>query len=163
MPVHEDDIDWTGIGPDDTGLRRKQLGAAAGGEQIGCSLYELPAGERAWPYHYHTGNEEALYVLDGTGTLRLGGEEHALSPGDYAAFPTGEEGAHRVVNDADETLRYLVVSTMDDPDITVYPDAEAFGVYAGSAPGGEKDERILSGYFRNEDGLDYWEDIADAE
>jgi uncharacterized cupin superfamily protein len=163
MPSNESDVGWSAIGPDDTGFRRKQLGKAAGGDGLGCSLYELPAGERAWPYHYHTGNEEALYVLDGSGTLRLAGEEHALSPGVYAAFPTGEEGAHRVVNDADETLRYLVVSTMDDPDVTVYPDAEAFGVYAGSAPGGERDERILSRYFRTEDGLDYWEDVANAE
>jgi uncharacterized cupin superfamily protein len=163
MPVNEDDLGWNDIGPDETGFRRKQLGAAAGGEQLGCSLYELPAGERAWPYHYHTGNEEALYVLSGTGSLRLHDEHHSLLPGDYVALPTGEEGAHRVINDSDEMLRYLVLSTMDDPDITVYPDSETFGVYAGSAPGGEKDERIVSGYFRPEDGVDYWEDVADTE
>lgn len=161
MPVNENDIDWSEIGPEDIGLRRKQLGAAAGGKELGCSLYELPAGERAWPYHYHTGNEEALYVLAGTGKVRLAGEEHPLSAGDYVALPTGEEGAHRIINDSDDILQYLVISTMDDPDITVYPDAESFGVYAGSAPGGDKDERILAGYFRNEDGIDYWEDIDD--
>jgi uncharacterized cupin superfamily protein len=163
MPVNEDDIDWTDIGPDDTGFRRKQLGAAAGGEQLGCSLYELPAGERAWPYHYHTKNEEALYVLAGSGTLRLANEHHALSAGTYVALPTGEESAHRVVNDSDELLRYLVVSTMDDPDVVGYPDADAVGVYAGSPPGGDEDERILSGFFRHDDRLDFWEDVADAE
>ncbi|HET7324146.1 MAG TPA: cupin domain-containing protein [Halococcus sp.] len=161
MPVHEDDIDWSGVGPGSTGFRRKQLGAAAGGERLGCSLYELPAGEQAWPYHYHAGNEEALFVLSGTGTLRLAGEHHPLSSGTYVALPTGEEGGHRVVNDSDEVLRYLVISTMNDPDVTVYPDSATFGVYAGSPPGGDEDDRILSGYFRQENGVDYWEDVVD--
>ncbi len=163
MFANEDDIDWAEIGPDDTGFRRKQLGAAAGGEQLGCSLYELPAGERAWPYHYHTGNEEAIFVLAGSGTLRLDDEHHSLSTGDYVALPTGAESAHRVSNDSDEPLRYLVISTMDEPDITVYPDSGTFGVYAGSAPGGDEDERIFSGYFRTEDRVEYWEDVAGSE
>ena len=163
MPVNETDIDWSDVGRPGSDARRKRLAAAAGGEEIGCSLYELPAGERAWPYHYHTGNEEALYVLSGTGRLRLTDEEHALSPGVYAAFQTGEEGAHQVINDSAELLRYLVVSTMTDPDITVYPDSETFGVYAGSAPGGDMDERLLAGYFRQGDDVEYWEDVADTE
>ncbi len=163
MLIDETDVEWQTIGPDDTGFRRKQLGAAADGEEIGCSLYELPAGEGAWPYHYHTGNEEALYVLAGTGTLRLDGEDHDLAPGSYATFPTGEESAHRVVNDGDELLRYLVVSTMDDPDVVGYPDADALGVYAGTPPGGDEDERVLSGFFREDDRLDFWKDVAGGE
>ncbi len=38
------------------GYRRKSLGSAAGGEKLGCSLYEVPPGRRAWPYHYHLAN-----------------------------------------------------------------------------------------------------------
>ena len=160
MLIDETDVEWQDIGPDDTGFRRRQLGAAAGGEELGCSLYELPAGERAWPYHYHTGNEEALYVLAGTGTLRLADEEHGLAPGSYAALPTGEESAQCVVNDSEELLRYLVVSTMNEPDVVGYPDADAFGVYAGTPPGGDEDERVLSGFFREDHRLDFWEDVA---
>jgi len=161
MPVDESDIDWSAIGPDDTGFRRKQLGDADGGDQLGCSLYELPAGERSWPYHYHTRNEEAVYVLAGSGLLRLDDEEHSLSAGTYVALPTGEEHAHRIVNDGDETLRYLVVSTMDEPDVLGYPDAGAVGVYAGSPPGGDEDDRVLSGFFDPEDRLDFWSNVAD--
>ena len=58
-----------------SGYRRKQLGWAAGSEQLRCSLYEVPPGRRAFPYHYHLANEEALYVLEGSGTLRTGGKE----------------------------------------------------------------------------------------
>ena len=161
MPVDESDIDWSAIGPDDTGFRRKQLGDADGGDRLGCSLHELPAGERSWPYHYHTRNEEAVYVLAGSGLLRLDDEEHSLSAGTYVALPTGEEHAHRIVNDGDETLRYLVVSTMDEPDVLGYPDAGAVGVYAGSPPGGDEDNRVLSGFFDPEDRLDFWSDVAD--
>jgi uncharacterized cupin superfamily protein len=80
MPtVNESDLEWTEADHGETAFRRKQLSAAADGEGIGCSLYELPPGKRSWPYHYHTGNEEAIYVLDGEGTLRLDGERHSLS------------------------------------------------------------------------------------
>ena len=163
MFATEDDTEWTDIGPDDTGFRRKQLGRAAGGEDLGCSLYELPAGERAWPYHYHLENEEALYVLSGSGTLRLPDDRRDLTPGTYVALPTGEESAHRVVNDSDDLLRYLVMSTMDDPDVLGYPDADALGVYAGTPPGGDENQRVLSGFFREEDGIDFWDDVASAD
>ncbi len=152
----EHDLEWTELDGPGMHVRRKQLGEAAGGEQLGCSLYELPAGERAWPYHYHTANEEAIYVLSGAGTLRLDGETTPLGAGDYVALPADERGAHRVVNDGDEPLRYLVVSTMDEPDVTVYPDSEKFGVYVGSPPGG-REARSLEGYYRTEDDVGYWE------
>jgi uncharacterized cupin superfamily protein len=152
----EGDLEWTELDGPGMHVRRKQLGEAAGGEQLGCSLYELPAGERAWPYHYHTANEEAIYVLSGAGTLRLDGETTSLEAGDYVALPADERGAHRVVNEGDEPLQYLVVSTMDEPDVTVYPDSEKFGVYVGSPPGG-REERTMEGYYRAEDDVGYWD------
>jgi len=154
-PVNEADLEWTTTERGDTGFRRKQLGAAAGGDRLGCSLYELPPGRESWPYHYHTANEEAIYVLAGAGTLRLDGEMHTIDEGDYVALPAGEEGGHTVVNDADGPLRYLVVSTMVEPDVTVYPDSGKFGVYVGAPPGG-RDERSLEGYYPLDADVDYW-------
>jgi uncharacterized cupin superfamily protein len=142
---------------DEVQFRRRKLGDAAGGERLGASLYELPAGKKAWPYHWHTANEEALYVLAGEGSLRYDDEMLRLEPGDYVAFPTGREHAHRVVNDSDETLRYLVVSEMREPDVLGYPDSEKVGVYAGTPPGGDESERVLSGFFREADTVDFWE------
>ena len=46
-----------------------------------------------------------------------------------------------------------------DPDVTVSPDSEKIGVYAGSPPGGEA-ERDVSGYYRRDDDVDYWVDEA---
>jgi uncharacterized cupin superfamily protein len=155
--INETDLDWATVEGDGAHIRRKKLAAAADGEEIGCSLYELPAGEKAWPYHYHTGNEEALFVLDGEATLRLGGEAESLESGDYVALPAREESAHRIVNDSDGMVRYLMVSTMNEPDVTVYPDSDKVGVFVGAPPGGES-ERPVHGYYRREDAVDYWTD-----
>jgi uncharacterized cupin superfamily protein len=126
------------------GCRRKQLGSAAGGEKLGCSLYEVPPGRRAWPYHYHLANEEAIYVLEGSGTLRIGGEEIWVSEGDYVAFPAGEEASHQLINSSEAVLRYLCFSTMVEPDVMVYPDSGKVGIFAGAAPGGSKEKRTFS-------------------
>jgi uncharacterized cupin superfamily protein len=162
-PTNESDLDWQTCDEGDARFRRKRLAGAAGGDRLGASLYELPPGERAWPYHYHTANEEAMYVLAGSGRVRDPHGEVAVTEGDYLAFPVGEGGGHHVANDGEEPLRYLMVSTMVEPDVTVYPDSGTFGVFVG-APPGSTDERTLSGYYRIEDAVDYWdEEPADGE
>jgi uncharacterized cupin superfamily protein len=154
-PVNEADLEWTETKRGETHFRRKKLAAAAGADDLGASLYELPPDASSWPYHYHAANAEAIYVLSGTGTLRTPDGGERVKPGDFCPFPASTEGAHRLHNDGDDPLRYLAVSTMRDPDVTVYPDSEKIGVYAGSPPGGEA-ERDVSGYYRRDDDVDYW-------
>jgi uncharacterized cupin superfamily protein len=156
MKTNVDDLDWDTYENDETTFRRKELSNAAGGEQLGCSLYELPPGERSWPYHYHTANEEAIYVLSGDGLLKRPDGKEPLATGDFAVFPADESGGHRVINDGDETLRYLAVSTMNEPDITRYPEKGSFGVFVGSPPGG-REERSFEGYFPEDAETEYWE------
>jgi uncharacterized cupin superfamily protein len=155
-PTNEADLGWTDVDEADTTFRRKQLSTAAGSDRLGCSLYELPPGSRSWPYHYHAANEEAIYVLSGTGMLRAEDGDHPLEAGDYVAFPPNESGGHRVVNDSGGPLRYLAVSTMNDPDVTIYPEMGKFGVFVGSPPGG-REERTLHGYYCIEDDVGYWD------
>ena len=62
--------------------RERYLAAAAGGQQLGCSLVELAPGATAWPFHYHCANEEAIYVLEGTGTARIGDARVEIRAGD---------------------------------------------------------------------------------
>ena len=154
--LDEADLEWTEYDRGSSRFRRKQLSDAVGATDLGCSLYELPAGARSWPYHYHTANEEAIFVLEGEGVLRCEGEGIRLEDGVFASFPATEEGGHRIVNDGDGVLRYLMVSTMVEPDVTVYPEMNKFGVFVDSPPGGEG-ERSLHGYYRLED-VEYWED-----
>jgi len=154
--VTERDVEWTETERGETHFRRKKLASAADFDEIGASLYELPPEAASWPYHYHAANAEAVYVLSGTGVVRTPDGEERIEPGDFCGFPADPDGAHRLYNDGDEPLRYLAVSTMQDPDVTVYPDSEKIGVYAGSPPGSD-DERVVSGYYRRDDDVDYWE------
>jgi uncharacterized cupin superfamily protein len=139
------------------GYRRKQLGSAAGGEKLGCSLYEVPPGRRAWPYHYHLANEEAIYVLEGSGTLRIGGEEVQVSKGDYVTLPARAEASHQLINSSDAVLKYLCFSTMVEPDVMVYPDSGKVGIFGGAAPGGPKEERTFSKFLREDAEVGYYE------
>lgn len=86
--VNEADLDWEEYDGVAEQFKQKQLGEAAGSERLGCTLYEIPVGGQPFSYHYHTANEEALYVLSGTGTLRLDGDTYPLREGDYVACPT---------------------------------------------------------------------------
>ena len=138
-------------------MRLKQLGKAAGGRKLGCMMHELPPGKRAWPYHYHLANEEAIYVLAGQGTLRLPSGEVSIAAGDYLAFPIGEAFAHQITNTGSEPLRYLAVSTMVEPDIACFPDSGKLGLFAGQAPGGPADGRTLFRTGRLQD-TEYWDE-----
>lgn len=155
--TNRESLEWSDYDHGDIAFRRKELSNAAGAEALGCSLYELPPGKRSWPYHYHTANEEALLVLEGTGTIRSEDGEMSLEPGDYVSLPAGASGCHQVVNDGEQPLEYLMVSTMNEPDVTVYPESGKFGVFVGAAPGG-RDERHLHGYYRIDDETSYWDE-----
>jgi uncharacterized cupin superfamily protein len=156
--VHEDELAWTESGHGrNFQSRRKQLGAAAGGRKLGCSLFELAPGKSAFPAHYRTANEEALYILEGEGTLRLGGRRIPVARGDYVALPPVAEAAHRLTNTSGQTLKYLCISTMLEPEVTVYPDSNKIGIFAGVAPGGSRESRTLAKNLSADADVDYWE------
>ena len=156
--VNAQDIPWTEITRGSrVAIRRKQLGAAAHGKRLGCSLIQLLPGKQSWPHHYHLANEEALFILEGSGTLRLGEESVPVRAGDYVALPAGPACAHQLVNDGGEPLRYLAFSTMLEPDVVVYPDSRKVGVLAGAAPGGDKAARTLEAYLPLAAQVGYWE------
>jgi uncharacterized cupin superfamily protein len=137
--------------------RRKQLSAASGAEKLGCSLYEIPPERRAWPYHYHLANEEAIYILEGSGVLRIGESEVEVAGGDYVALPVGPATAHQIINRSNAPLRYLCFSTMVEPDVLVYPDSNKVGLFAGAAPGGPRDRRTMQKYLRSDAEVGYYD------
>ncbi len=134
-----------------------QIASALGAERLGCRLVVVPPGKRGWPLHSHFHNEEMFVILAGSGTLRLGGATHAVRAGDVIMCKAGgAETAHQLIA-GDEPLRYLAVSTMNQPDICLYPDSGKVWLSAGAPPGGAKDERRLDHMTRLGDDLDYWE------
>lgn len=139
-----------------TEVVRRQLGRAAGARALGCSHIELPPGKRSWPRHWHAANEEAIFVLEGVGTLLIGDETIEVRAGDYIALPAGPEAAHQMRNESQAPLRYLCFSTMIPTDICSYPDSGKVALFAGGAPGAPKNERTLDIIMRGEP-IDYWE------
>ena len=108
--VHIDELEWVPWQAGDRfGGRRKQPAKAAGGKQLGFSLHEVEPGFAAWPAHMHFVNEEALYVLEGHGTLRLGADEfpkHAHLNNEEALFVlsgSGVRGGRHPMRDAGGT------------------------------------------------------------
>ncbi|MGH1342698.1 MAG: cupin domain-containing protein [Nannocystales bacterium] len=162
--AHEDDVEWVST---ERGTvfenRRRGLAAAAGGSKLGCTLTEVPPGKTAWPFHAHLGNEEAIYVLEGHATLRLGDRRHALKPGDYVALPARADAAHQIINTSEAPVRYLVMSTKNATDVVVFPDSKKHGIFAGGPAGSGFDR--LTAFVPTDASVDYWDDepCGDAE
>jgi uncharacterized cupin superfamily protein len=127
--------------------RAIRLGDLVGGERIGASLYELPDGERTFPYHFHHGVEEWLLVVEGEPAVRTPTGEQRLAPGDLVCFPAGPRGAHTVAGPG----RVLLISANREPSISVYPDSDKLG----TRPGAGAQEDTLN--FRRGDAVDYWD------
>lgn len=107
------------------GMRAARVGAAAGAQRLGATVYELTPGGVVSPYHVHHGNEELLIVLSGTPTLRTADGDRVLEPGAVVSFLPGPGGEHRISNPGSEPARVLVVSTMEFPEIAEYPETGA--------------------------------------
>lgn len=120
-----------------------RLGPKLGATETGTSVYELPPGQSICPYHYEWAEEEWLVVLTGRPVLRVPSGEEQLETGDVRFFPLGPDGAHKVTNTTDETVRVLMFSTLKYPAMTVYPDSDKIGMY--SDPGRTDSIRVRRG------------------
>jgi uncharacterized cupin superfamily protein len=96
----------------------------------GLALYELPPGEKFWPYHFHLALEEWLLVVSGELVLRTPEGERTLRAGDVACFPRGPRGAHTVRVEGDVPVRFVIPSTQDRlGGGAVYPDSGKFAIF----------------------------------
>ena len=131
---------------------RARVGKHAGAERLGASIWEVPPGEAAYPYHLHLGEEELVVVLAGRPSLRSPDGWRELEEGEMVAFLRGDGGAHQIVNRTEETVRFLAISTNGDPDIVLYPDSGKVGA-AERQPSGSGFRK----FFRVADAVDYYE------
>jgi uncharacterized cupin superfamily protein len=139
-------------GPPGFRSKRARIGYELGSETVGASLWELPPGEAAYPYHYHYSDEEIVIVLRGRPTLRTPEGERVLEQGEAVRFGLGPEGAHQIQNPTEEAVRFLSVSSHGRPDIVVYPDSNK--ISASERPPREPGLRV---FFDLDDQVDYWQ------
>jgi len=109
---------------------RIDVGKATGSTETLMFIYDLAPGASSSPYHYEY-DEEWLLVVDGTIVVRTPDGEHTLERGEIVRFPPGPAGAHKVMNRSDAPARTLLFSTARGLAVSVYPDSDTIGVWAG--------------------------------
>ncbi len=158
--VHLDETEGFPMGPEGSerfGATVAPLGKALGLTGIGAQLTTVGPGKRAYPFHNHLGNDELFVILEGEGVYRFGDQEIPVRAGSVCGAPKGgPETAHQLRNTGATPLRYIAVSTMQDPDICEYPDSGKFAAFA-IAPGKGFQDAHLRFIGRLEDGRGYWE------
>ncbi|MGH8179037.1 MAG: cupin domain-containing protein [Steroidobacter sp.] len=137
----------------------KRLWVGADGKSISCSWYEVPPGKQAFPHHFHSAVEEAVFVLEGKGATRIGDERIPISAGDYITYPPGPASAHSIINTSDEPLRYLCMSTVTDMDIIVYPDSNKISFGSGFDPAKTPQEQTpwIAKIIRDQPSIGYYD------
>lgn len=116
------------------------LGDAGGLTDFGVNLVTLAPGAWSSQRHWHSEEDEFIFVLEGELTLVTGSGETLLRPGDCAAFPKGAPDGHHCINRSAAPARYLEIGSRRDADICTYPDI---------------DLHLAGGQFRHKDGTPY--------
>lgn len=104
---------------------RRRLGDAGGLTEFGVNLLELSPGAWSSQRHWHSAEDEFVWVLEGEVTLIDDDGEHVLHAGDCAAFPKGDANGHHLVNRSSRLARCLEIgSRKPAEDACDYPDID---------------------------------------
>ena len=124
----------------------RRLGDAAGLTQFGVNLLQLPP--RAWSSqrHWHSHEDEFVYVLDGEVVLVTDEGEETLKAGDCAAFKAGDRNGHCLQNRSLRVAEILVMGSRSNEDHGEYSDIDM--VFTSGRYTGE-------GAYRHKDGSPY--------
>ena len=148
--LDELEVEYDETDPEGYHAGMARFGASIEAVRLGGTVYELPPGQSVCPYHYEYPEEEWVIVLEGRPLLRHPDGEDELKPNDVVCFPEGPNGAHKLTNRTDETVRVLMLSTKTTPAVVVYPDSDKIGVWP--APG-SADHVLL----RRSSSVDYYD------
>ena len=100
---------------------RKRLGDAAGLTQFGVNLMRLPPGVWSSQRHWHSAEDEFLYVLAGELVLVTDDGEEVLRAGDCAGFKAGDRNGHHLQNRSTADAIYLEIGSRSATDSVTYP------------------------------------------
>ncbi len=101
---------------------KRALGDVFGLTRIGINQTTLPPGKCSALRHWHSDEDEFIYVLEGELVLVNDDGEQILSRGMVVGFPAGDGNAHHLKNASTEPATYLEVSNRSDADVVEYPD-----------------------------------------
>jgi len=126
------------------GRTRRRLGDAGGLEDFGVNLMTLPPGGWSSQRHWHSHEDEFVYVLEGELTLIEDGGATVLRAGDCAAFAKNSGNGHHLKNESSTIAVYLEVGSRSPVDMTTCSDIDM-------------KSSSVDGLFTHKDGTPYFE------
>ena len=107
---------------------KRRLGAACGITKFGVNLVTLAAGGQSALRHWHTLEDEFVYILSGEVVLISREGDQILKAGMCAGYPAGTRDAHHFINRSNAPAQYLEVGNRIDGDNAFYPDDDLMWV-----------------------------------
>lgn len=104
------------------GRSRQRVGNAAGLTKFGVNLTTLAPGAQSALRHWHSHQDEFIYVVSGELTLVTDAGQTVLTPGMMAGFPAGAADGHHLINRSEESASYLEIGDRTPGDRAEYPD-----------------------------------------
>jgi uncharacterized cupin superfamily protein len=104
--------------------RRVKVGDAAGLTQFGVNLCTLPPGAWSSQRHWHSSEDELIYVVEGEVTLVTDAGAEVLRAGDFAGFRAGNADGHHFQNLSDRPAVIMEIGTRSTGDQTIYSDID---------------------------------------
>ena len=120
---------------------KRRLGDALGLKRFGVNLVTLAPGAQSALRHWHTLEDEFVWIVEGEVVLVTDAGEQVLRAGQCAGYPAGRRDAHLFVNRSAAPARYLEVGSRIEGDNAFYPDDDLMwveaedGVYAARKDG----------------------------
>ena len=112
------------------GREKRPLGDLFGLANFGVNLTRLAPDAVSSIRHYHTRQDEFIYILEGRPTLHTDEGRTVLSPGMCAGFKAGSGNGHHLINETNEDVVYLEVGDRTPGDEGFYPDDDLKAVMA---------------------------------
>jgi uncharacterized cupin superfamily protein len=101
---------------------KRRLGERFGLSQFGVNLVTLADGGQSALRHWHSHEDELVYVLSGELVLVTDAGEQVVGPGMVIGFPGGNQDAHHFVNRSGAPAQYIEVGSRIEEDMAAYPD-----------------------------------------
>lgn len=112
---------------DEPCLNRKHIspGDAGGLTQFGAHIMTLEPGAWSSQRHWHSAEDEFVYIINGHPTFIDDAGRQLLSPGDVTTHKAGESNGHHMINETQSVVRYLIIGVRKpEIDNCYYPDVD---------------------------------------